>query len=900
MSRLLTASPWRRAPLLAARQPAVALAMAVTVALLGLAIASYPLYLASSGSGAVSVEEAQRCPDGLDSTVIASGPTVGIAKATNDLNQESNTDLTAAGASPANLQPAYVTLDQTGLGARLAAKSGAGLWNFQLASRTDGLSNITVLSSAGGQGVWLPSDLASNIGAKAGDDIAIGADPTQAIVPPAGPVATVRVAGIYRDIVGTVLPRFWCTQTDIFGSFDSASPPPPVVLATSQTLLKILASVQVQDVTSYQWERMLSPGLTLPQTEHALSGMQRLASKVGVLDTFRPQAQDITPIGGGLAGTSQVVNELVFIVNHAKAVQTALRSGILPVSLAGIAVTALLVAAAGSYWADRRRLEIVLLSSKGAGPASLGLKAALESLIPAAVGAVVGWAVAYGLVSAIGPSSSLPLSSVLEALWLAIAAGVLSLILVWIVSASRVRATSSTPRLLRSHIAKVPFELIALGLSIWAWSTLGQQSLQVGATSAPGVGASFLAFPILFVLSLAALGARITSIVLSSRWFRRATSRLGHPSWLASRRLSGASRIAALCVASVAAAIGILIYGSALTASQNATIDAKAETFVGSITSVQLASSAPIPASLAGTTTAVYSSPNAQFGSTDVNVIAVDPATFARGAFWNSSFSGQSLQSLLDELGASQHPGTIPAIIADGNGQSGALSLQVYGKFSRPLPVYVVASVPYFPGEDSEDPLVITTTTAIKQFGVPTEDLFWSKEQPQVVLADLQRAGANAAILVTESNVLDQTTFEAISWTFSYLQAFGILSGAVIFGGLLLFVSTRARARALAYVLARRMGMRRVTHLVSLIIEIGVMLVPGAVIGAVVGWIAVELAEPHLNPLPSLSPPPLIEIPALAIGLATVATICIWGFVSSWAQHIADRSRASDLLRADD
>ncbi len=148
--------------------------------------------------------------------------------------------------------------------------------------------------------------------------------------------------------------------------------------------------------------------------------------------------------------------------------------------------------------------------------------------------------------------------------------------------------------------------------------------------------------------------------------------------------------------------------------------------------------------------------------------------------------------------------------------------------------------------------------------------------------------------------MLDQTTFAAIAWTFDYLQALGVLSGAVIVGGLLLFVSTRARSRALAYVLSRRMGLRRVTHLLSLALELAVMIGPGFVLGGAVGWVAVELAQPHLNPLPYLSPAPLLEVPYATVAAASLAAFVVWASISGWAQHVADRSRASELLRADD
>jgi zinc transporter ZupT len=96
------------------------------------------------------------------------------------------------------------------------------------------------------------------------------------------------------------------------------------------------------------------------------------------------------------------------------------------------------------------------------------------------------------------------------------------------------------------------------------------------------------------------------------------------------------------------------------------------------------------------------------------------------------------------------------------------------------------------------------------------------------------------------------------------------------------------------------MGLRRSTHFASLAIELAVLIGPGALIGGVVGWCAVELAQPHLNPLPDLSPTPLLEVPITTIAVAAAAAVVVWVSISAWAQHVSDRSRASELLRADD
>jgi putative ABC transport system permease protein len=464
----------------------------------------------------------------------------------------------------------------------------------------------------------------------------------------------------------------------------------------------------------------------------------------------------------------------------------------------------------------------------------------------------------------------------------------------------RVRGSAEGPSS-RRRLARVPIELVGLGLALWAWSALGHPSLVAQGTSAPGVGAAFLAFPILFVVSLAALAARLTVILFSSRRFRSVTTNSAKPIWLASRRLSGAPFIAAVSLGSTAAAIGVLVYASALTTSQDATLNAKAALFVGSNTSVQLISPGPLPATLRADSTEVLTFSNAELNGQNVDVLGVDPSTFARGAFWDRSFADRSLDSLLSQLAAGRTSGGLPVIVAGGSTQTASESLRLptYGGLLAPTGVNVVGSTFEFPGESSMSPLVVTNASLLQRLDGQPTTLIWSKDSERDVLSDLARANQASSIVVSASDVLDQTTFAAISWTFAYLQALGVLSGAVIIGGLLLFVTTRAAQRALAYVLSRRMGLRRITHLSSLAIELGVMIAPGAILGGLFGWIAVELAQPHLDPLPLLSPPPLLEVPYSTIAAAVGAALLVWIAVSGWAQHAADRSRASELLRAD-
>jgi putative ABC transport system permease protein len=904
--RLLLAAPWLRAPLLALRQPAVAMAMAITAALLALAAASYPLYLASSGSGALAVQISQQCPDGLDAAVTGQGPARSAPIATSELDQRSTTALIDAGANRDDLQSPVVTLDANDVGLRIAGKTRVSQSLVQLVSATHGLQNISVLSSAGGLGVWLSNDLAQAIGARAGSEVSLSQDPqgTVSFPPPGASTAKVRVAGIYANLVGSILPSFWCSETSIFGTPDSGYPPPPVVLAPPGTVISLLDAIKAQDVNSYQWKRTLSPGLSIPEAKKVLTALNRFNNSIGVQPQFTNPGYLMPPIGGGLRGAPAVDNQLVFIVAHAEAIQEALRSGILPVAIAGIVISGLLVAVAGTYWVDRRRLEVILLSSRGAGPVALGIKAALESLLPVIVGALVGWLAAFELVRAIGPSSALPEIARLDSLWSVLAAAALALALVCVVVSLRVRehAEGTTAR---NRLTRVPIELVGLGLAMWAWSTLGHQSFAAQGTSAPAVGAAFLVFPILFVLSLAALGARLSHIMFSSHRFGNMTAKLPKPVWLAARRLSGASLMAAVSIGSTAAAIGVLVYAASLTSSQDATLHAKATVFVGSTSSVQLISPGPVPATLGSDSTEVVSFQTAELDGQQVDVLGVDTSTFVRGAFWDRSFASESLEALMSQLDAAPRTSGLPVIVAgaqdlgiQGLG-SGTLQLTDYQGSERSIPVDVVATASVFPGENSISPLVVMNASSLERLGEDGANQVWSQDAEGEVLGDLSRANEPTSIVVTTANVLDQTTFAAIQWTFAYLQALGTLSGAVIIGGLLLFVTTRASKRALAYVLSRRMGLRRVTHLSSLAIELAVMIAPGAFVGGLFGWIAVELAESHLDPLPLISPPPLLELPHATIAAAAGATVLVWAAVCGWAQHVTDRSRASELLRAD-
>ncbi len=139
--------------------------------------------------------------------------------------------------------------------------------------------------------------------------------------------------------------------------------------------------------------------------------------------------------------------------------------------------------------------------------------------------------------------------------------------------------------------------------------------------------------------------------------------------------------------------------------------------------------------------------------------------------------------------------------------------------------------------------------------------------------------------------------FLPVTWTFGYLQALAALTGLLTLGAVLLHLEVRQRGRAVAYALSRRMGLSRAAHLRSLLVELAAVLVPGGMLGAAVGWVAVVVAHGHLDPTPDLPPGPLLRVPVatvLGLVLTLVAVVLAGG---GFAQRRADGTDVAAALR---
>ena len=307
-----------------------------------------------------------------------------------------------------------------------------------------------------------------------------------------------------------------------------------------------------------------------------------------------------------------------------------------------------------------------MLAVRGVGPGAIGAKALLESLLAALLGAAAGFGVAVLLVRAIGPSSVLDGAAIADGARRTAIGLAIGLVLLGVVAGVRSR-TLGTRRTRRARLplAWLPWEAVPLLLAWWSHRRLQAMGSPVAdGTDIPDVDLLALAFPLLFIVGTVALAARLATAAL--RLLRDRGQRW--PTWLflAGRRLGATSHLAVILLAASATAVGVFVYAGTLTHTLDVTLDAKAQTARGSDVVVETVGPPTVPAAYRDRATVVRALIDTQISSPQVDVIAVDPATFDRGVLWDPSFADESLDTLLGRLDRPTTAAGLPAILVNG------------------------------------------------------------------------------------------------------------------------------------------------------------------------------------------------------------------------------------------
>jgi putative ABC transport system permease protein len=882
----LGSAPWLKAPILLFRFPGLLLAMASAVLILAVATAAGPLFLSSAGNATLHRSLREMCSWDAGLAMRIPAPLTGESFYFGLLGppMETRTAVEALVQVDGQVRRSFRSIESTRpvqwsiVGSSLTVtKPGTELQfgSIRLLTQDGWRSHIHQLSSAGGDGIWLPDNVASQLKVRAGERVAFrGPDRT----------VKVRVAGTYTNLSQSPRTPFWCGQESLIYPYSAfaSRPPPPLVLSDRSTFLNLGRRLGERGSIVTWNVPIREEGLTVGEAHEAVA-----ATQAKVDELFRR--------GFG----SKIEFGLPFIADLASATEDSMRGTVETVSLAGRLVALIVIGAAGIYWVNRRRVEVGLLTARGSSPSSLGAKVLLEVLLVAAAAGLAGWFVALWLVRRFGPTSLLepgaPTSALRAVLWTVAAA----LVILAVITAFAVRKEGETtgPRSRRA-LSRAPWEvpvLILAAASLYEiFSRRPPHVTDVRVPVKPDV--LILLFPILFIAGMAGLATRVLHRLLPR--LRSAGHGWAPAFYLSSRRLSSAPQAALTLLTVAALAIGILAYAGALSASQAASARAKAQVFVGSDVSVNLAISNPLPKRLPFPTTRITRVTNGELmglshGSNGVDLLGIEPASFPAVAYWDRSFSTSSLAGLIQNLrSAPSQP--LPAISVGGS----IRRLGTIQAGAKTVPYRVIGVARDFAGLHADRPMLVTTRHALRQRDLGGIEQLWAKGDPGSILTTLRSTGSiieGSEALAEETQELPQ--FTSLRWGLGFLQALGIVTGLIALGGIVLYLESRQRSREVSYALARRMGLSRGEHRRSIGLELAAMLGVGVVMGVGLAWLAARIVYGRLDPMPLLPPSPLFRSPYLLLGVtASCALLASW--IGAWRVHrTAERANVAEVMR---
>ncbi|WP_205650146.1 hypothetical protein [Actinoplanes solisilvae] len=622
--------------------------------------------------------------------------------------------------------PGLTEPDLTGgsLGAELAAPQFWGFWagaggrleRGRLFAVESPESELVVVDAAGGEGLWLPQPLAAALAVKPGDQLQLTLRQGARGKPNTTPT-TVR--GIYAVDAGGRLPadlpdrRKWALRSgDTPGDTEFETLPAHLLIGDVATVERLAAAVD--DRIFWSVESALDPGATLAEARRTASDVellrQRYAQNQPALEDSPAALRFATGIGR--------------IVATAQATTDAVRHRTQPVEWAAVAVGLASVAAVGLLSARRRSRELRHAVAVGLSPLRVGGLWLLEFLLPAVIGAALGWLVAWQLVTRLGPPGTIEesLSTSASGAVVAALAGLLAVAVI---------GTAATARLVRPATPTTTRRLLPWGSMLVIAALIAAASL-IGA-GGPAGGIDLLV-PLLVLAAVGAVAGWLPGLLAGGRMSSSPVL------WLARRRLGSGGTERRLTVVVVTAGLGMLLFAlsavqtTAMSADDRVAVAAGAEGVGVLEGSWQLDDAAvlvppedpfrpytdqPVP----GVRVPPLPSGNTVVWRTDVrtlldddqkDLLVIDPSSFASVAMWGRGPDLAAARRAVADLTAEPaDDGGRPRVIAVGDPASeGVDTIRMQVGFSDQY-MQVAARVPAFPGMRGRPMYVVAADPAL-------------------------------------------------------------------------------------------------------------------------------------------------------------------------------------------
>lgn len=912
---------WRRAPFLLFRHPALLAAISIGALLLTLAVAAYPLFMSSTSSGllqtAIDRPSITRYGAGISfqfqdmplQSVDMSGDVFGRSdRLTSPVIGELDEPFgELSRGSPILGEPIRAVLGDP-LTVTVDGTTGVNLG--RLFSADGMLDEVEVVEEADGGGVWIPDFIATAIGVRPGDRLELG-DPDER----RSPSVTVRVKGIYRALYSRTV-GFWLSWAGEFRltcrvRFDCPPPPQPL-LADRDRVLDLLEDLE-QDSATFQWLAPLADPASI-----SLEQARGLRAYHRELDARMHDTDDLGGdflccqrwfygglIEGPIAapGSSLTIFEssIGYAVDEAEGRIVAVEGSSRVLGLAGAAVALVVVAAAGAFSVRARRIESVWLFARGTSAAVVGVKTALESIVPCVVAGVLGFGLAVLAVRTLGPDGRVDPTVFADAALGAAAAVGAAVLLVSLVAAwTHVRVVDPHGRRFARIASLVPWEL-----AIAALAFVALQRLRTGAyvtdeeLDVVRPSLSLVAFPFLLLTGFAMLAARLARYGFGV--LRRPTAKAPPAPYVAVRRLAGGGSFTVLLVGAAALCLGTFLHAQTVSRSLETTVEAKAKVFVGSDVGAHVLTTTPIPEDFPFPVTRAVAVDGGALllpSARPLDLLAVDSETVTSAAYWHDGFADESFDDIVARLTAPEGD-VLPIVVAGGDVRPEEIQIG-----TATIPVDIVATTSSFPGLRSRQPLLVVDVATLNRrldelevFVNPLEHTgasveMWIRGDPERIERALAETEHPPFLVTTAEAVQDIPQVAAVIDTFVALNVLGLAAAGLTFVGILMYLQARQRSQVVSYALSTRMGMSHGQHRRALVIELGLMLALAFAVGAALAIVAARFTVPKLDPLGTIPPEPMLVLPMVLFGVSAIA-----GAVLTWVGAAATNraARAVDL-----
>ena len=894
---------WRKTLGMLIRFPSLLLTVVAVAAITAITAVAGPAFLESTERGSISsgVEQAGRWTAGLRvtySTLIFDRRSTRVGAGQDEIDPSApNEAVDDFYAFIDRMMPALEARmrdvdfidgpELTLSGNPLDASGPDGDATLRLLHRADALDNVTMLKGGGNDGVWIADVTANALGLELGEDITLEGQAGK---------ATTRIAGIYRYLPDEEPREYWTpVSAFIYRTPDQFTDPPALVLAGRETHEELMRGLKDWGSVSFAFP-LTGEEMSLDQVQTLDAEFREFGDELLNSEGPLREAQGPLTLDAAFGRNEGANSALPGIARSAEERIEAVTPVVDLVSLAARLVAFSVMAAAGFFLVKKRRVEAASLAARGVGPLAQALRYGSEAFLPSGLGTLVGAGAGYLLVSFLGPAERLPVSVIGDAASLILSSVGIGLILLVGSAAFAVwreeRNIAEIPAPLSGSRGLLAASVVAVAAGLAAFS----MRHSISAVDLEGIRDPRLTLmPVILILAGATIGAALLRSALPV--LARALRYRSPSVYLATRRLSGASGMTQVLVTASACALGIAIYGLAVSSSIREATLSKAQLFIGSDLSAQVGSSfEPPQVDFPLTHVTTFKRAHLADGYS-ISLMVIDPESFRETAYWRENFADEPLEGLLAAIEGAPG-GPIEVLSTDDLGPNPQITS---GSTSSDLEV--VDLVRFFPGMPAEGALAIMSRDsfeeAIGSVGTLSSrrDNLWARGEPEKVEAGLLREEILFAAPITIRTVLDSPSLQSLLWMLGLLSALGASAAVISIFGLLLYLQARHRAALISSALTRRMGLTRRQEWVSWAAEIGGALTTAFVVAALVGLPVASLMKDRIDPRPGLPPAPVLIPPAIPLTLLGVLLIGVAFVGARRLQKSVDDADIAEVLR---